>query len=88
MEFESNYERYLPLIEFVYNNNYHSSIQMTTYEVLYERRCRFFVRWFEVGEANLLGLNLSHNANEKVKIIREKLMIAQSRQKSYVNQRR
>jgi len=28
-----------PLVEFTYNNNYHSSIGMVPYEALYGRRC-------------------------------------------------
>jgi transposase InsO family protein len=30
----------LPLIEFTYNNSFHSSIGMTPFEALYGRRCR------------------------------------------------
>ena len=30
----------LPLIEFTYNNSYHSSIGMAPFEALYGRRCR------------------------------------------------
>ena len=46
---------HLPLIEFAYNNSYHSSIEMAPYEALYGRRCRSLVGWFEVGEAALIG---------------------------------
>ena len=35
LEFEGNWERYLPLIEFAYNNSYQSSIKMASYEALY-----------------------------------------------------
>ena len=35
----------LPLVEFTYNNNYHSSIGMAPYEALYERRCRTPLCW-------------------------------------------
>ncbi|KAG8498138.1 hypothetical protein CXB51_007053 [Gossypium anomalum] len=34
LEFEGNWERYLPLIEFAYNNSYQSSIKMASYEAL------------------------------------------------------
>jgi len=30
----------LPLVEFTYNNSYHSSIGMAPYEAFFDRRCR------------------------------------------------
>ena len=35
MEFIGSWDRYIPLMEFVYNNSYQSSIGMTPYEALY-----------------------------------------------------
>ena len=35
-----NWNDVLPLVEFTYNNSYHSSIGMAPYEALYGRRCR------------------------------------------------
>ncbi|WMV41435.1 hypothetical protein MTR67_034820 [Solanum verrucosum] len=35
-----NSDDHLPLIEFAYNNNYHSSIGMAPFDALYGRRCR------------------------------------------------
>jgi len=35
----------LPLLEFTYNNSYHSSIGMAPYEALYGRRCRTLLCW-------------------------------------------
>ena len=40
----------LPLVEFAYNNSFHSSIFMAPYESLYGRRCTSPIGWFEVGE--------------------------------------
>ena len=40
MEFTGSWDRYIPLIEFSYNNNYQSSIGMAPYEALSGRRCR------------------------------------------------
>ncbi|KAA3466092.1 DNA/RNA polymerases superfamily protein [Gossypium australe] len=36
LEFESTWEKHLPLIEFVYNKSFQSSIKMAPYEELYE----------------------------------------------------
>ncbi|XP_070025606.1 uncharacterized protein [Nicotiana sylvestris] len=73
----------LSLIKFTYNNSYHSSIQMAPYEALYGRKCRSPIGWFDVGESELHGPYLVQQAIEKVKLIRDRLLIAQSHQKSY-----
>ncbi|WMV23870.1 hypothetical protein MTR67_017255 [Solanum verrucosum] len=88
IDFKSNWDDHLPLIEFAYNNSYHSSIQMATYEALYGRRCRSPIRWFEVGEVGLIGPDLVHQAMKKVRVIQESLKTVQSRQKSYTDVRR
>ena len=88
LDFKGNWDDHLPLIEFAYNNSYHSSIKMAPYEALYGRRCRSPVGWFEVGETELYGPDLIHQAIEKVKVIQERLRTAQSRQKSYSDVRR
>jgi len=61
---------------------------MSPFEALYGRRCKPPVGWFEVGEVALLGPDLVMDALEKVKMIRERLRTAQSRQKSYADVRR
>ncbi|WMV10043.1 hypothetical protein MTR67_003428, partial [Solanum verrucosum] len=35
IDFKGSWDDHLPLIEFAYNNNFHSSIQMAPYEALY-----------------------------------------------------
>ena len=40
IEFQDTWEKYIPLIEFAYNNQYHSSIGMAPYKDLYARKCR------------------------------------------------
>ena len=67
--FKGNRDYHLPLIEFSTNNNYHSSIQIASYEALYGRKCSYPIGWFDVGEAWLIGPYLVHQAIEKVKII-------------------
>ena len=40
MDNQTHWEKYLPLVEFAYNNSFHSSIGMPPYEALYERPCK------------------------------------------------
>ncbi|GJY88619.1 putative reverse transcriptase domain-containing protein [Tanacetum coccineum] len=40
IDFGNSWDRYLPLVEFSYNNSYHASIKAAPYEALYGRKCR------------------------------------------------
>jgi len=78
----------LPLVEFTYNNTYHSSIGMAPYEALYGRRCRTPLCWQQDGEAVVLGPEFLQQTTKKVRVIQERMRATQSRQKSYVDKRR
>jgi hypothetical protein len=75
-------------VEFSYNNSYQASIKMSPFEALYGRRCRTPINWSESGERPFFGPDLVKDAENQVKIIRENLRIAQSRQKTYADRRR
>ncbi|XP_069154576.1 uncharacterized protein [Solanum lycopersicum] len=79
IDITGSWDDHLSLIEFSYNNTYHSSIRMTPFEALYGRRCTSLVRWFEVGESSILGQEIIHEALEKVRVIRDKLDTSYSR---------
>ncbi|GJY15059.1 putative reverse transcriptase domain-containing protein [Tanacetum coccineum] len=40
IDFEGSWDVHLPLVEFPYNNSYHSSVRCTPFEALYGRKCR------------------------------------------------
>ncbi|KAL0406337.1 UNVERIFIED_CONTAM: Transposon Ty3-I Gag-Pol polyprotein [Sesamum latifolium] len=82
LDFKGNWGDYVTLIEFSYNNSYHSSIDMAAYEALYGRKCRSPLCWDEVGEKRITGPELVQLTVEKVAIICQKLKEAQYRQKS------
>ena len=88
LEFKGSWDRYLPLMEFSYNNSYQSSIEMAPYEALYGRKCRTPLCWDEVGERKLLGPKIVQVTTDNVEVIRNRLKIAQDRHKSYANNRR
>ena len=75
-------EKCLPFAEFAYNNSYQSSLGNAPFEVLYGRRCRMPLNWSETGERQFFGPDMIQEAEEQVRIVREKLKTAQSRQKS------
>ncbi|XP_070057185.1 uncharacterized protein [Nicotiana tomentosiformis] len=78
---QGSWDDHLPLIEFAYNNNFYASVQMPPFEALYGMRCISPIGWFEIGEAELIGPDLVHQAMEKIKIIKEQLKTAHSHQK-------
>ncbi|GKA94696.1 putative reverse transcriptase domain-containing protein [Tanacetum coccineum] len=87
IDFESNWDRHLSLVEFSYNNSYHASIKVAQYEALYRRKCRSPVCWSEVGDSLLIGPELIHDTTEKIIQIKNRLLTARSRQKSYADRR-
>ena len=82
ISFGMDWEKCLPFVEFAYNNNYQSSLKKAPFEILYGRRCRTPLNWSETGERQFFGPDMIQEAEEQVRIIRENLKIAQSRQKS------
>ena len=76
------------MLEFSYNNGYHLSISMSPFEGVYGRICRSSIGWFEIGEPSLLGLQMVHEALEKLCMISDRLKTKYSRQKSYADNRR
>jgi hypothetical protein len=88
LNFGGSWEEHLPLAEFSYNNSYQSSIKMAPYEALYGRKCRSPICWYEVGGNEEFALDYIKEKQEAIDIIQYRLKIAQSRQKSYADQKR
>ncbi|KAJ0587758.1 putative nucleotidyltransferase, Ribonuclease H [Helianthus annuus] len=85
--FGGSRNKYLPLVEFSYNNSYHASIQMAPFEALYGRRCRSPIVWHEIGHSQLTGPELLQETTDKILQIRDNLAKARDRQKSYTDRR-
>ena len=88
IDYEGSWDRHIPLVEFVYNNSFQSSIEMAPYEALYGRKCRTPLCWTELSEKKIIDPDLIQETEEKVKMIKEILKVATDRQKSYANMRR
>ncbi|GJT27367.1 putative reverse transcriptase domain-containing protein [Tanacetum coccineum] len=88
LDFEESWDVHLPLVEFSYNNNYHSSVICSPFEALYGRKCHSLIMWAEVQEGQLIGPKLVQETTEKISQIKDRLKDARDRQKSYANKRR
>ena len=80
-----HWDRHIPLVVFVYNNSFQSSICMTPYKALYGRKCRTPLCWTELSEKKVIDPDLIQETKEKVKMIKERLKVAVDRQNSYAN---
>ena len=85
---EGSWDRHIPLVEFVYNNSFQSSIEMVPYEALYGRKCRTPLCQTKLSEKKIIDPDLIKETEEKVKMIRERLKAATDRQKFYANSKR
>jgi hypothetical protein len=88
LDYGSSWDENLRYVEFSYNNSHEASIQMAPFEALYGRKCTTPLLWSGVGEQSLFGPDINKDAEEKVRLIRDRLKIAQSRQKSYADSKR
>lgn len=88
LDFKGSWIDYLMLVEFSYNNSYQASLGMAPYEALYGRKCRSPLCWDDVGERQIVGPELVQITSEKVSLIRQRLKVAQDRQKSWADNRR
>lgn len=85
MNFKGSWDEYLPLIEFAYNNSYHSTIEWHPSKLYMVRSVA--LQFAKVDEAKLLDPELVQLTSENVKLIREN----ENRSKpieSYANNRR
>ncbi|WVZ90148.1 hypothetical protein U9M48_036475, partial [Paspalum notatum var. saurae] len=76
LTYGSNWEDSLPFAEFLYNNSYQASIEMSPFQALYGRQCRTPLMWEEAGERKFFGPAMFEEAAKNVA------------KKSYVDKRR
>ncbi|GJY95943.1 putative reverse transcriptase domain-containing protein [Tanacetum coccineum] len=66
LNFGKGWDRHLPLVEFSYNNSYHTSIKAAPFEALYGSKCRSSICWAEVGDSQLTSPEIIHETIEKI----------------------
>ncbi|GJU35121.1 putative reverse transcriptase domain-containing protein [Tanacetum coccineum] len=88
LDFGGSWDVYLSLVEFSYNNSYHSSVRCAPFEALYGRKCRSSIMWEGVREGQLIGPEQEQETTKKISQIKDRLKAARDRQKSYADKRR
>jgi hypothetical protein len=88
LQYGRSWDNSLSYAEFSYNNSYQKSLKMAPVEMLFGHRCQTPLFWNEDGEWKVFGPDIVQEAEKQVRMVRENLRVAQSRQKSYVDHRR
>lgn len=88
MDRQTFWEDYLYLVEFAYNNGYHSSIGMAPFQALYGRPYHTPLSWDNLEDRVLLGPEMLRDMEQQVMCIREHVSTAQDRQKKYADAHR
>ena len=88
INFHGSWDRYIPLMEFTYNNSYQASIGMAPYEALYGKKCRTPICWIKLIENKLIEPDIVKDTKEKVQIIQQSLKASSDRHTSYVDLKR
>ncbi|GKC46371.1 putative reverse transcriptase domain-containing protein [Tanacetum coccineum] len=73
LNFKGSWDVYLPLVEFSYNNSYHSSVRCTPFKALYGIKCCSLILWAEVGEGQLIGPEIVQETTKKISQIKDRL---------------
>ncbi|GKA52368.1 putative reverse transcriptase domain-containing protein [Tanacetum coccineum] len=66
IDFGKCWDRHLPLVEFSYNNSYHTSIKAAPFKALYGRKCRSPICWAERSYTNRRRKPLEFEVGDKV----------------------
>jgi hypothetical protein len=88
LKYGKSWDKSLPYAEFSYNNSYQASLKMAPFEALYGRKCRTPLYWNQTRESQVFGPEILQAVESQVQIVRENMKTAQSRQKSYTDNRR
>ncbi|GKE95260.1 putative reverse transcriptase domain-containing protein [Tanacetum coccineum] len=80
LDFGGSWDVHLPLVEFLFNNSYYSSMRCAPFEALYGRKFHSPIMWVEVKEWKLIRPELVEETNEKISQIKDRLKAARDRQ--------
>jgi hypothetical protein len=88
MDQQKNWEEFLPLVEFAYNNSYQRTIKMAPFDFLYKKPCQMPLSWDQLEDRVVVGPEAIQEMEYQMKIIRKGIKEVQDQQNSYVNVQR
>ncbi|GKB80670.1 putative reverse transcriptase domain-containing protein [Tanacetum coccineum] len=88
INFGNGWVNHLPLVKFSYNNSYYASIKAAPFEALYGQKCNSHICLAEVGEVQLIGLEIVQETTDKIIQIKQRIQAARDRQKSFPDLKR
>jgi hypothetical protein len=88
LQYGRSWDKSLSYAEFSNNNSYQESLKMAPFQMPYGHRCRTPLFWSETRERKVFGPDILQEVKKQVRMVRENIWIAQSRQKSYADHRR
>jgi hypothetical protein len=68
------------LVEFAYNNGYHTSLKINSFEVIYGRKCQTSVSWDSPADRIILGPDMLKERETIVQKAKQNLKSAQDKQ--------
>ncbi|GJZ11912.1 putative reverse transcriptase domain-containing protein [Tanacetum coccineum] len=85
IDFGNGWDKHLPLVEFSFNNSYHTSIKVVSFKALYGCKCRSPIFWAEVRDVQLTGPEIVRETTEKIIQIKQRIQVARDRHKSFAD---
>jgi hypothetical protein len=82
------WNKYIPLVKFSYNNGYQESLKIIQFKVLYTRKCRVPISWDSLVDKITPGPEMLKKMEHVMARTRHNLKISQDRQNSYENIKR
>ena len=79
MDQPSKWEDYLYLVEFSYNNGYHSSLKMSPFEAMYGRKCNTPISWDNPTDKVIVGTKLLKDMEDEMVKIKHNIKVSQDR---------
>ena len=85
MERQTKWKEYLHMVDFAYNNGYQASAKMSSFKILYGKKCTTPISWDSLVDRLIVGPEMLQDMEQTVWELPKNLKVAQNHQKSHTN---